>query len=153
MDIIWSWISDNAIALLALVLTPLLAYLFNRQTAQAAAAKLDAESTGVLVTSSGVLVTNWQAYANKMKQEYQEVMSTNKTLIQQNDTLIQQNYEVKDQNEKLDEKFTTLEKRLGEYTAGIEKIFTLMLGELELTNPELAKSVRDKFSELSKIVK
>ena len=146
MDIIWSWISDNAIALLALVLTPLLAYLFNRQTAQAAAAKLDAESTGVLVT-------NWQAYANKMKQEYQEVMSTNKTLIQQNDTLIQQNYEVKDQNEKLDEKFTTLEKRLGEYTAGIEKIFTLMLGELELTNPELAKSVRDKFSELSKIVK
>lgn len=159
METLFKWVLDNIIALLSIILTPFLAYIFSRRTQIANAKKVDADSTGVLITSSGQLVTSWQEYAKEMKKEFNEanqrnneILTANRTLISQNDTLIGQNAELKLQNTRLSEQIQTLEIKFNQYTAGIEKIFTLMLAEIETTNPDLASRVRDNFSQLSRII-
>lgn len=159
MEELWKWLSQNAVALLALVLTPFLAWFFNRRTQNATAKKTDAEGTEILVTSSGKLVTSWQGLYAEIKKENEEskqqnsqLIETNQKLIEQNNVLITQNTEVKEQNTKLSQQIVNLEKRFDEYVNGTEAVITLMLSEIETSNPELARSVRDKFSEISKIL-
>lgn len=156
---LWKWVSENAVALLALVLTPFLAWVFNRRTQNASVKKTDAEGTEIIVTSSGKLVTSWQGLYAEIKKENEEnktqntqLISTNQKLIEQNNVLIIQNTEVKEQNVKLSQQIVNLEKRFDEYVKGTEAVVMLMLSEIETTNPELARNVRDKFSEISKIL-
>jgi len=158
MEEIWKWLAQNGVALLALILTPFLAWFFNRRTQTANVKKIDAEGTLLLVDSSGKLVTSWQTLYNELKKENEESAKRNEELIKQNDKLIEQNNklieqnrEAKIQNELSINQMNDFKDRLQKYTNGMEKIFGLMLAEIQSTNPDLAKSVRENFSEISQI--
>lgn len=72
MDFLKTFLSNNAIGILALVVTPLLAWWFNRPKQLSEVKKTEAEATSVLASSSGTLATSWENFAEQMQKQYNE---------------------------------------------------------------------------------
>jgi hypothetical protein len=142
------WFSDNLMPLISLLITvigtPLLAWLFSRKRQEAEIKKVDSENTVLLVTSSGQLVNSWQEFADQMKLEYAESTKQNKELLAINRNLLLSNNHLIIEMEEL-------KGNMRDYMNGIAQLFEVLVIEIEKTNPDLAKTSRERFSVVSKI--
>lgn len=144
MESLGQWLSQNLLGLLSIVLAPTLAWIFSRRKTLAEVQKIERESTGQLITSSGQLVDSWQEFADQMKREFAESTRQNKELISINRNLLATNND-------LVSKLEQLEVNMKAYMNGIEQLFEILVIEIEKTNPDLAKTSRERFSVVSKI--
>jgi hypothetical protein len=142
------WLSENFMPLLSLLIsvigTPTLAWWFTKDKQNAETKKIDSESTVMLVTSSGQLVDSWQEFADQMKLEYAESTKQNRELLNTNRNLLATNNVLVIELEEL-------KNNMKAYMNGIEQLFEIILVEVEKTNPELAKTSRERFSVVSKV--
>jgi len=144
MNPILQWVLDNIVSIITLIVAPAIAYYFSRRKQNAEIDKIDAETTGDLVTSSGQLVHSWQEFADAMKEEYAQSAKQNKELLSTNRNLLATNNDLVSRMEQL-------EINMKAYMSGIEQLFEILVIEIEKTNPDLAKTSRDRFSVVSKI--
>jgi hypothetical protein len=144
MNPILQWMLDNIVSIITLIVAPAIAYYFSRRKQKAEIDKMDAETTGDLVTSSGQLVHSWQEFADAMKEEYAQSAKQNKELLSTNRNLLATNNDLVSRMEQL-------EINMKAYMSGIEQLFEILVIEIEKTNPDLAKTSRDRFSVVSKI--
>jgi chromosome segregation ATPase len=70
------FLQNNAVGILALFITPALAWFFNRRKETSDIKKIDADATSVIASSSGSLAASWEKFAEKMQIEYNECKET-----------------------------------------------------------------------------
>jgi chromosome segregation ATPase len=99
-----TFISNNAVGILAIVATPLLAWWFNRPKQNSEVKKTEADTTSVLTASSGSLVTGWEKFAEKMQAEYNQCQEATIKLQQELQSQRQAVDEGKEKVEQLDNK-------------------------------------------------
>lgn len=137
MSNILQWLHDNALSLITLIITPILAWFFNLRKEITEEQKVDsdtkrtyAEGTNLLVNSSGEVIKSWQEFASEMKKEYTECKENNLQL-----------------SKKVDNTLSYVQK-LQRYSDGITSLLVDILVELEKINPELAKQNREKLEKI-----
>jgi len=130
-------IDNNAVAIMAVIITPFLAWLFSRRKESSDINKVDtdnkktyAEGTNILINSGGEVVKSWQEFAVEMKDEYRECRENNIALAKRLDKV---------------ENYT---KALEKYSNAITSILNGVLDELEKSNPDLARENRDRLAKV-----
>lgn len=139
-----TFLTNNAVGLGALFVTPLLAWFFNRKKETSDLKKSDADASSVIANSSGQLALGWETFAKKMQDEYNEC---------------------KDLTEKLDDRVTEVTKnnvdlmfqqgimkkqndRLKTFAENLSTFLENFLVEIEKINPDLAKSKKEELDKI-----
>lgn len=153
-----TFLGNNAIGILSIFITPLLAWVFNRRKIGADVKKTDADATSILANSSGTLASSWENFAKQMKLEYEECRQTTNELVVKVNTVTSHNSELETRVDKMTTKNTQLEagmkllvgenKKLKDYTQKLVGFIESLLDQIEKIDPTQAK---DRIQELEAI--
>lgn len=141
-----AWIQSNLISLLALILGPLLAYIFSRrkETADikktdAETKKTDAETQNLLIESSETVVTKWEQYSKKqddiIQKQNDKIQSLESRIVELEDCVINR---------------ITMQNQIDELSIKLIKLrnaFQYLINEVKGQHPDAVKIAREMLGE------
>lgn len=139
-----TFLANNAVGIIAIFFTPLLAWLFNRKKESSEIKKVDVDATSVLASSSGQLATSWEKFAEKIQDEYNECKNTTSTLSEQVGLLKKDNEHVQAQIIEV----RKVNTRLKNYTQKLTDFVEHLLDQMEKISPEMTEVNKEELARL-----
>jgi len=135
MDLI-QWLSDNALSVLTLFLTPFLAYLFSKRKEKADIEKTNAEADSLAVKSSGEAIAYWKDIANNLEERIIRLENCEREkdeLLSKLDKVLNDNIKLREINKKMVD------------------IVNHIIENVSGDNPELINYIRGKLKEIDEL--